>query len=467
MLPYLLKRILLFIPTLWVITLLMFLLSTYSPINPIADKCPEPALGISQKYQLECLQKEREKYRLDRPVFYFEVNSLAEPDTLFQIYNQDVRNSLERLIDKYGNWSLIQNYYQKILQLQTEIQSLHTLPAYQSYQARQLLQQALESSIRLSKSKPEQIPHVLSQLDEATNDRLLTGIKHPLDEVREAYSTVKTQSSIWKKFVPRLVWHGSYNQYHSWITDILTEGNFGHSYSSGQPITDRISSLFFWSFIFALLSTVIIYAVGIPMGIAAAAKPGGWWDRLSGTGVFALSSIPSFWLATMLLFFFANPDPDMLNWFPSSFNMIDPTFGEKISRMVLPLIAYSYGGLAFVSRSMRASLLDIGGQDFVRTAKAKGLDGRQIVFKHMLKNALLPIITIFVSVFPALVGGSVVLERIFGIPGMGNEIHAASLSNDIPMILAVFTLSGIMTLVGYLIADILYSWLDPRIKLNQ
>ena len=225
--------------------------------------------------------------------------------------------------------------------------------------------------------------------------------------------------------------------------------------------------MFFWSFVFALLSTFFIYLLGIPMGIRAALKAGGWWDRLSGLIVFALSSIPSFWLANLLRFFFANPDPDMLNWFPPSFNIIDPSSWEKISRMILPLIAYSYGAFALISRTMRASLLDIGGQDFIRTARAKGLNKRQIMFKHMLKNALLPIITIFVSVFPALVGGSVILEHIFDIPGMGNEIHKASLNNDIPMILALFTLSGFLTLVGYLVADILYTWLDPRIKVNQ
>ena len=468
MLSYLLKRLLLFIPTLWAITLLAFLISTYSPINPVEKNCPEFAIGSSRAYQLECLRKEKAKYRLDRPVFYFEIGSWAEPDTLHKFYDADIRESLERLLDTYGNWPRVQAYYQKILNLQDAILARNNQPAFQSFEARQLLQRTLESSIRITKSKPEQISHILRQLENQTaSDSLFAAVKPALIEVKQAYAELQSHPTQWQNYLPRLIWHGSYNQYHDWIAKILTEGNFGNSFFSGQPIKDRIADMFFWSFVFALLSTFFIYLLGIPMGIRAALKAGGWGDRLSGLIVFALSSIPSFWLANLLRFFFANPDPEMLNWFPPSFNIIDPTSWEKISRMVLPLIAYSYGAFALISRTMRASLLDIGGQDFIRTARAKGLNHRQIMFKHMLKNALLPIITIFVTVFPALVGGSVILEHIFDIPGMGNEIHKASLNNDIPMILALFTLSGFMTLVGYLVADILYTWLDPRIKVNQ
>jgi peptide/nickel transport system permease protein len=135
--------------------------------------------------------------------------------------------------------------------------------------------------------------------------------------------------------------------------------------------------------------------------------------------------------------------------------------------LVLPLICYTYSSLAFLSRTMRVAMLEISSLDFMRTAQAKGLSANLIYYKHGLRNALLPIITVFANIFPLAVGGSVILEYLFGIPGMGPEILTAVQTKDYPMIVAVFTLSGFMTLVGYLVADILYAIADPRISYSK
>jgi len=182
--------------------------------------------------------------------------------------------------------------------------------------------------------------------------------------------------------------------------------------------------------------------------------------------------MPSFWLATLLLMTFANPDVFYL--FPAS--GVKPATGypdaagflEKarisLPYIILPAICYTYSSFAFLSRTMRVSMIEIMGQDYVRTARAKGLPEGKVIWKHAFRNSLLPIITVFANIFPAAIGGSVIIESIFTIPGMGSEAIFAIQNNNYPMIIAVLTITGFLTLVGYLIADILYAFVDPRIS---
>jgi peptide/nickel transport system permease protein len=182
--------------------------------------------------------------------------------------------------------------------------------------------------------------------------------------------------------------------------------------------------------------------------------------------------MPSFWLATLLLMTFANPD--VFHIFPAS--GIKPAAGypdgasifEKIKitlpYIILPAICYTYSSFAFLSRTMRVSMIEVIGQDYIRTARAKGLPENKVIWKHAFRNSLLPIITVFANIFPAAIGGSVILESIFTIPGMGSETIFAIQNNNYPMIIAVLTITGFLTLVGYLISDILYALVDPRIS---
>ena len=180
--------------------------------------------------------------------------------------------------------------------------------------------------------------------------------------------------------------------------------------------------------------------------------------------------MPSFFIGVLLLYTFANPD--MLRWFPVSGiqdALFDPEWSnwEKKHRapfFILPLITYVYGSFAFLSRIMRVGVIDVFGQDYIRTARAKGLGEGGVVMKHALRNSLLPIITVFANIFPLAVGGSIIIETIFTIPGLGLEIYNSILNFDYPMIIAVFTIIGFLTMIGYLISDILYAVVDPRIS---
>ena len=229
------------------------------------------------------------------------------------------------------------------------------------------------------------------------------------------------------------------------------------------------------------MSILIAYLISLPIGIYSAYKKDSRTDKTLSLILFILYSLPTFFVGTVLLLFFANSD--FYLWFPEA-GIKDPVIWgnhpewsdsfwdifnwsrikHQAPYLLLPIITYTYGSFAFLSRIMRIGMIDIVSQDYIRTARAKGLSEKTVILKHALRNSLLPIITVFASIFPMAVGGSIIIEVIFSIPGMGLEMFNALLNYDYPMIIAFFTLIGFLTMVGYLVADLLYAVVDPRIS---
>jgi peptide/nickel transport system permease protein len=215
---------------------------------------------------------------------------------------------------------------------------------------------------------------------------------------------------------------------------------------------------------------VLSYLIGIPLGVIAAIKRGQTVDRTISFVVFVLYSIPSFAAALLLILFVAGGD--YLNLLPmygaNSINAPEmgplPWLWDRILHMVLPVICLTYASLSYISRYTRVSMLEALGQDFVRTARAKGLPERLVILRHALRNALIPVITVFALELPVLISGAVILEEIFSLPGMGQLLFQALDQRDEPVIMGVTTLAAIVTLLGYLTADILYVVVDPRIS---
>lgn len=252
----------------------------------------------------------------------------------------------------------------------------------------------------------------------------------------------------------------------------MIRGNFGISYRHKQPVLAVISDKIIWSLFFSVLSIIIAYLVSIPIGIRLAQKPHVFISRLTQAGLFLLYSTPVFFGGVLLLMLFANPD--VLSIFPPS--GIKPIGGygddaglfeklfDSLPYIVLPLICYTYSSLAYMSRLTQTSLMEQLPLDYIKTARAKGLSEHAVIRNHALKNSLLPLITVFSTVFPSIIGGSAIIESIFTIPGMGLETVNAIISKDYPVVIAIITLSCLLTMLSYLIADILYAWADPRIR---
>lgn len=248
----------------------------------------------------------------------------------------------------------------------------------------------------------------------------------------------------------------------------LMRFDFGASFSDDRPVWDKIKERMPITILINVLTLLLILIVGIPLGIKSALKPGTLFDRSSTTIVFLGFAMPSFWLALLLMAFFGV----QLRWLPiSGIKAIDFEFlspGMKIidvaKHLILPVFVSAFGSLAGISRYMRQGMLEIKQADYIRAAYARGLSRRRVIYNHALRNAMLPIITILGLSVPGLIGGSVIFETIFAIPGMGRLFFEAVMGRDYPLIMGSLVLGSIFTLAGNLIADIAYAWADPRIR---
>jgi len=494
MLKYILRRIIIFIPTLVAITLLGFAIMVSAPGDPVERMVVAAQsggeIGSQTANQVEQKIYWNKKLGLDLPIFYLSLSSKAHSDTLYRMYDRNEQSALERLTGQFGNWEQISAYFHSLDRWNKE----HSLIRPDSSTAmgqsidkmkEDLNESYFETSSLKSTYNQAVIEAKFAKLEELYSAPYLVALRERLAESKGLYEEMIATATPWKTYVPVVNFYPN-NQYHRWVfgdghwltgegstfTKGLIRGDFGTSYVTKEPIHKVISLKVFWSFFFTVIAVVLGYMVSIPLGIHAAANKDSRFDRVTTVGLFILYSMPNFFVATLLMMYFANPD--MLAWFPAS--GVEPLRGfapdagffekwsDRLPYLVLPIIAYTYSTFAFLSRIMRSSMLEIVGQDYIRTARAKGLSERVVIYKHALRNALLPIITVFANIFPAAIGGSVILEVIFTIPGMGNEAFSAIVNQNYPMIIAVMTISGALTLLGYLVSDVLYAAADPRIK---
>lgn len=259
-------------------------------------------------------------------------------------------------------------------------------------------------------------------------------------------------------------------QYIEWIKRFI-KLDFGKSMVDGRKVTDKIWETIPITLIIDLLSLILMFIIAIPLGVYSATRQHSLFDKVSTVGVFIGFSMPEFWLALLLMIFFGV----QLGWLPiSGIQSIDVSEMNKAERifdwikhLILPVGITAFGGLASLSRYSRSSMLEVIRQDYIKTAYAKGLKEHDVVFRHALRNALLPIITILGLSIPGLIGGSVIFEQIFSIPGMGRLFFSSAMSRDYPTIMGILTIGAVLTLIGNLIADISYALVDPRIRVKK
>lgn len=259
-------------------------------------------------------------------------------------------------------------------------------------------------------------------------------------------------------------------QYWSWLKKI-GRGDLGTSFSSDhRPVSDKIWERLPITILINLLSLVIIIAVAVPIGVLSAVHQDSLFDKVTAVLVFIGFAVPTFWLALLLMIFFGIH----LGWLPISglrslnYEYLNTweQFLDLAKHLILPVFISAFGGLAGLSRYMRANMLEVIRQDYILTARAKGLSERQVIYKHALRNALLPAITILGLSIPGLIGGSVIFETIFAIPGMGQLFYMSVMARDYPTVMGILLIGAILTLVGNLIADVSYAVADPRIRIS-
>lgn len=265
-------------------------------------------------------------------------------------------------------------------------------------------------------------------------------------------------------------------QYGMWLKRIV-KLDFGESFATDRrPVMEKIwdtkqpllERRLFITFLINTLSMVLIFLVAIPIGISSATHQYSLFDKITTTSVFIGFAIPGFWLALLLMILFGiHLDLLPISGLKSMNYESLPLTGkiwDTTRHLLLPVFVSSFGGLAGLSRYMRSSMLEVIRQDYITTARAKGLPETKVIYKHGLRNALLPIITLLGLSVPGLIGGSVIFENIFSIPGMGQLFYMSVMTRDYPLVMGILTIGAILTLIGNLLADIGYMLADPRIR---
>ncbi|MCG3203384.1 MAG: Dipeptide transport system permease protein DppB [Elusimicrobia bacterium] len=258
-------------------------------------------------------------------------------------------------------------------------------------------------------------------------------------------------------------------QYFLWVKRIV-KLDFGESYKDNQPVLKKIASRLPKTLLLASLSLILTFLLAVPLGIFSALKQNSFWDRAITAFVFIGFSVPVYWVALLLMIGFGIH----LGWVPvTGFRSImadEMTRFEQIldiaRHLALPLIVTSLTSLAGLSRYMRNGMLEVIQQDYIRTARAKGLPENKIIFKHALRNTLLPVITILGLSLPDLISSSVIFETIFSYPGLGRLTYEAAMSRDTFLIMPTVALGAFLTLLGNLLADVCYALADPRIRVR-
>lgn len=252
-----------------------------------------------------------------------------------------------------------------------------------------------------------------------------------------------------------------YKQFVNYVVQIF-HGNFGTSYSLQQPVSTLIGQRLPRDLVLLGLSTAFALIIAVPMGIYQAVRRNGWSDNLLSATSFTLYSMPSFFFAILLIAVFSV----QLRWLPPTIPATDSSVGSLLADprvLVLPVLTLTLVSIASYSRYMRSSAIDTLAQDYIRVVRAKGLPERLVLFRHVVRNSILPVVTMVGLSLPMIVAGAVITEEIFNYPGMGLLFFQASTSHDFPILLGSTLIVGLATVIGNLVADIAYGVLDPRI----
>ena len=260
-----------------------------------------------------------------------------------------------------------------------------------------------------------------------------------------------------------------YKQYATWLRKFVTL-DFGEAFADGRKVKDKILERLPITLTINLLSLGLVLLIAIPLGIMSATRQYSVLDRFTTIFVFVGFSTPSFWLALLLIYVFGVQSGILPISGKESLDITGlTTWGwlmDRAGHLVLPVFVSAFGGLAGFSRYMRSNMLEVLRQDYIRTARAKGLPEGAVIYKHALRNALMPVITILGLSLPGVIGGSAIMETVFGIPGMGQLMYQAVLSRDYNLVMGILVPGAFLTMIGNFLADVAYAFTDPRVRLK-
>ncbi len=467
-----------FILSLAFIVLAGFIIVVNAPGNPVQTILHNSGENSNASATALTQQQLSHRLGLDLPSFYFSIHALAEPDTFYRIYPESERETLQRLYRQYGNWNTVSDYYKNLKFFQQEVIAHRLKNNEQQFDK---IEKCLAALLNFKGSETGYDASILNGDDfkqvtaARSNDDILS---NAYQELLHSWQKLKQCEPNWRNYIPVISFDAK-NRFQQWMfgneySNGVLKGDFGISYTTQQPVWYELLPKIKWSLFITFTALLISVLIAFPLGVFVVKHPQSFLNRVLQVYYNLAFAAPVFWVATLLLFLFANQS--FLRIFPAygvqpllgfdDENMLSKIF-ITAWHLVLPLICYSYSSIALLAYTLQHSLSDVMKQDFIRTAFSKGLSLKQVINRHALRNAILPLVTLISNFFPAAIAGSVIIENIFSIPGMGNAIVNSVYTQNYPVLVAILILTGFFTLAGYLLADLVYRMIDPRIKFNN
>jgi ABC-type dipeptide/oligopeptide/nickel transport system permease component len=291
------------------------------------------------------------------------------------------------------------------------------------------------------------------------------------DSLKQYLISKQNNTSFLDISLPVIQWNGLDNQFHHWLKNLLNL-NFGYSYTNHQNVNEVLFPALINTLWLCVISLFFSFAIAMPIGIFLTVKNQKFIAKLITQALFLINSFPTFWIATLLVIYLASGEyysifPAFgLGDLPPQAPFIDRLI-EKVYHTILPVICYSLSIIAIIARQMQESILQNLQLDYVRTALAKGLSFRQVIWRHIFKNSVIPILAFFTTLLPHLLSSSVVLEYIFSISGIGKLLLDSLYARNYPILFAIVLISSLITLIGNLISDFVMLKIDPRITLHK
>jgi peptide/nickel transport system permease protein len=451
---------------LWVISILAFWLSKQVPGDEVLDYLSIEnetfSKSLNPYQQREAYQQTAHKRGLDLPLFYFSLDKGIYPQSLETIFPEEDRNAIKGWINASHNSRGSMEFYSSLRQSLQSSCSNSSISPLADASCRKIHAMLIQPDINIVYSSLNELfqqsktGNDLILINQLTNAKALSNnlqVKHKLSVV---------------EFLPSFHWNGSKNQYHRWMTGLITLKPMV-SLIDGRNAWTKIGEALKWTFILNGLAFILAIFLGVVIGIWSGVRDGSRKEKWASIILFTFFAIPAFWLATLLIFLLASgewlsilPPGGLGNYHVA--NSIWEKWGIIGMHLILPVFCLTIGSLAYISRQMKQSVLHEYSQPYISSLRALGISEKTILRKHIIRNALFPMITMMGNAFPAIISGSLIIEVIFSIPGMGRLMFNSLMARDWPVVFPILMLGATVTIISYTLTDIVYKWLDPRVK---
>lgn len=457
MLRYLLQRVLWAIPATLAAALVVLLIGELAPQDWVAVRLEGSAGRFSDRNTANVRQSMyreiRSRYGLDLPVFYFSITSQAEPDTLNSVYPAALKELAGRTLYAYGNWGDVSRYISHVSDVEQatlnnpQVASLIT-PLYDW--------QSTRSAKRQWRTLAE-FPGIQPEVKNISRKAVLS-----LD-------VMERNAMPWKNYIPRPRWNGLSNRYHLWLTALL-KGDFGTSFRDGEAVNNKIASAVkqtLWITIPALFFTFVL---SVWMGKVLSRNNYSIPANMSSTALYMLDAIPLFWLCLLFIIVLVTfnlyellPFYDVTGYSTGSDSS---QFFQRMKQLIFPVCCLALSSIPYVTKQVESAFKEVYPQEYITTARAKGLTERKVIWKHAFRNALFPLITLIALFLPAVFAGSLVVEALFAIPGIGKLLTDSVIARDFPVVMGIVFYMALIRIGANILADIAYFASDPRIRLK-